>query len=238
MTVRVAAIGDLHYGRESRDVLKPVLQAVEDARPDVLLLLGDLTDYGTPEEAQALTRELVAGIKVPMLAVLGNHDCEANATEKVRDALREGGFVVVGRQLRGEGRRFRGREGFLRWVWPRCPRPMGGGGRQALRTRGRPGSLETGTRARTSADLRANRAAALRTGRRDRDRRAARNLPLSRKQPPRGAAQPARRDRDLPRPCAQGRCRRAHNGWGPRLQRVPAPDDAAVSRAATADPGC
>ena len=82
MTVRIGAIGDLHYGRESRDVLKPVLQAVEDARLDVLLLLGDLTDYGTPEEAQALTRELVAGIKVPMLAVLGNHDCEANATEK------------------------------------------------------------------------------------------------------------------------------------------------------------
>ncbi len=113
MTVRVAAIGDLHYGRESRDVLKPVLQAVEDARPDVLLLLGDLTDYGTPEEAQALTRELVAGIKVPMLAVLGNHDCEANATEKVRDALREGGIVVLdGDSCEVKGVGFAGVKGF------------------------------------------------------------------------------------------------------------------------------
>src|SRR5262245_65700906 len=71
-TVRIGAVGDLHYGRDSRDTLKPLFQAIQDARPDIMLLLGDLTDYGTVEEAQALTRELVAGITVPMLAVLGN----------------------------------------------------------------------------------------------------------------------------------------------------------------------
>jgi Icc-related predicted phosphoesterase len=112
-TVRVGAIGDLHYGRESRDVLKPVLQAVENARPDVLLLLGDLTDYGTLEEAQALTRELVAGIRVPMLAVLGNHDCESGAMEKVRDALREGGIIVLdGDSCEVKGVGFAGAKGF------------------------------------------------------------------------------------------------------------------------------
>jgi Icc-related predicted phosphoesterase len=94
-TVRIAAVGDLHFGRDSRDTLKPLFQAAQDARPDVLLLLGDLTDYGTVEEAQALTRELVAGIKVPMLAVLGNHDYESNAMDGVRGALREGGITVL-----------------------------------------------------------------------------------------------------------------------------------------------
>jgi Icc-related predicted phosphoesterase len=111
--VRIGAIGDLHYGRESRAALKLVLQAVEDARPDVLLLLGDLTDYGTLEEAQALTRELVAGIKVPMLAVLGNHDCESGEMDKVRDALREGGITVLdGDSCEVKGVGFAGVKGF------------------------------------------------------------------------------------------------------------------------------
>ena len=57
--------------------------------------VGDLTDYGTVDEAQALTRELVAGIKVPTLAVLGNHDYESNAMDGVRGALREGGITVL-----------------------------------------------------------------------------------------------------------------------------------------------
>jgi Icc-related predicted phosphoesterase len=94
-SVRIGAVGDLHYGRDSRDTLKPLFQAVQDTRPDVMLLLGDLTDYGTVDEAQALTRELVAGIKVPMLAVLGNHDFESNAMDGVRAALREGGITVL-----------------------------------------------------------------------------------------------------------------------------------------------
>jgi Icc-related predicted phosphoesterase len=94
-TVRIGAVGDLHFGRDSRDTLRPLFQAVQDLRPDIMLLLGDLTDYGTVEEAQSLTRELVAGIKVPTLAVLGNHDYESNAMEGVRGALREGGITVL-----------------------------------------------------------------------------------------------------------------------------------------------
>jgi Icc-related predicted phosphoesterase len=113
-TLRIGAVGDLHYGRESRTTaLKPVLQAVSDARPDVLLLLGDLTDYGTLETAQGLTRELVAGIKIPMLAVLGNHDCESGQTEKVSDALRDGGITVLdGDSCEVKGVGFAGVKGF------------------------------------------------------------------------------------------------------------------------------
>jgi len=112
-TVRIGAIGDLHYGRDSSNTLTPIFKAVEDARLDVMLLLGDLTDYGTLEEAQVLTRELVAGIKVPMLAVLGNHDYESNAVEQVRATLREGGITVLdGDSCEVKGVGFAGVKGF------------------------------------------------------------------------------------------------------------------------------
>jgi Icc-related predicted phosphoesterase len=112
-TVRIGAVGDLHYGRDSRDTLKPLFQAVQDARPDVMLLLGDLTDYGTIEEAQALTRELVAAIKVPTLAVLGNHDYESNAMEGVRHTFREGGIPILdGDTCEVKGIGFAGVKGF------------------------------------------------------------------------------------------------------------------------------
>jgi Icc-related predicted phosphoesterase len=112
-TVRIGAVGDLHYGRESRDVLKGILQAVHEQRLDVMLLLGDLTDYGTVEEAQALTRELVAGIKVPTLAVLGNHDFEGGASDGIRTTLREGGITVLdGDACEVKGIGFAGVKGF------------------------------------------------------------------------------------------------------------------------------
>jgi Icc-related predicted phosphoesterase len=112
-TVRIGAVGDLHYGRVSKDVLKGIFQAVEQARPDVLLLPGDLTDYGTIEEAQGLTRELVGGVKVPILAVLGNHDFESGVVEGVRGTLRDGGIVVLdGDSCEVKGVGFAGVKGF------------------------------------------------------------------------------------------------------------------------------
>ena len=49
--VRIAAVGDLHYGRTSQGLLKPVATAVRRAKADVLVLSGDLTDYGLADEA-------------------------------------------------------------------------------------------------------------------------------------------------------------------------------------------
>jgi len=43
---------------------------------DVLLLCGDLTEYGLPDEAEALVADIRAAAKIPMVAVLGNHDFE------------------------------------------------------------------------------------------------------------------------------------------------------------------
>src|SRR6266850_8550255 len=79
--VRVAAVGDVHCGKGSQGVFQPLFARVAESA-DVLVLCGDLTDYGLPEEARVLTRELSAAVKVPIGAVFGNHDLESgNATE-------------------------------------------------------------------------------------------------------------------------------------------------------------
>src|SRR5438477_626167 len=65
--VRIAAMADTHCTRTSQGVFQPLFQQVSESA-DVLLIGGDLTDYGLPEEAQVLAKELVTA-KVPVLAV-------------------------------------------------------------------------------------------------------------------------------------------------------------------------
>jgi Icc-related predicted phosphoesterase len=112
-TIRIGAVGDLHYGRESRDTLKQVFQTIDRERPDLMLLLGDLTDYGTVEEAQGLARELRTNVSVPTLAVLGNHDFEGGVSDAIRATLREGGLTVLdGDSCEVKGIGFAGVKGF------------------------------------------------------------------------------------------------------------------------------
>jgi Icc-related predicted phosphoesterase len=61
---------------------------------EVLLLAGDLTDYGMPEEARVLARELTA-VRVPVVAVLGNHDLESGKSDEIRQILVDAGAVVL-----------------------------------------------------------------------------------------------------------------------------------------------
>jgi Icc-related predicted phosphoesterase len=91
--MRVTAIGDLHCTKESAGVLRPLFAQLE-SRAEVLLLCGDLTDYGTAEEAHVLVRELSV-VKVPILAVLGNHDFESGHADKVIEILHEAGVRVL-----------------------------------------------------------------------------------------------------------------------------------------------
>jgi predicted MPP superfamily phosphohydrolase len=70
--VRIAAVGDLHYGRTDGARLARLLETAA-ASADILVLCGDLTDTGLPDEAKKLARELAAA-KLPTVAVLGNHD--------------------------------------------------------------------------------------------------------------------------------------------------------------------
>jgi Icc-related predicted phosphoesterase len=95
--IRIAAVGDLHYGEGSQGILKPGLEHLPD-RADLLLLAGDLTRWGKPEEVQVLADEL-RSVSIPMIAVLGNHDYHCGHELEVRQLL-EGAGVRV---LEGEG---------------------------------------------------------------------------------------------------------------------------------------
>ena len=92
-SLRVAAIGDLHCPRTSPEDLKQLFHELGTVA-DVLLLCGDLTDYGLPEEAQVLAKELSV-VRVPVIAVLGNHDVESERTEEVRQILRQAGVKLL-----------------------------------------------------------------------------------------------------------------------------------------------
>jgi len=91
--LRIAAIGDLHCTRASEGTFQPLFGKVGESA-DVLVLCGDLTDYGTPEEARVLARELGA-TKIPRVAVLGNHDFESGASAEVARILADAAGVIV-----------------------------------------------------------------------------------------------------------------------------------------------
>jgi Icc-related predicted phosphoesterase len=61
---------------------------------EVLLLAGDLTDYGTADEARVLAKEL-SHLRIPTAAVLGNHDVESGQEAEVRNILRDAGVVML-----------------------------------------------------------------------------------------------------------------------------------------------
>ena len=92
-SLRVAAVGDLHCTRASEGVFQPIFAKVAESA-DVLVLCGDLTDYGTAEEARVLAKELSA-TKVPTLAVLGNHDFESSAAPEVTQILADAAGVIM-----------------------------------------------------------------------------------------------------------------------------------------------
>jgi Icc-related predicted phosphoesterase len=109
---RLAALGDLHYGKASQGSLQPLLSQINQSA-DILLLLGDLTDYGHPDEATALAKELSTVIKIPTVAVLGNHDYETGREADVRQILEHVGVTVLdGEACEVMGIGFAGVKGF------------------------------------------------------------------------------------------------------------------------------
>jgi Icc-related predicted phosphoesterase len=122
--MRVAALADLHCPRTSPEVLGPVLsRAAQDA--DLLLLCGDLVDKGIEDEARILIR-LLAPVKVPIVAVLGNHDFEAGKPDDVRRVLADAGVHVLdGESVEIGGVGFAGVKGFAGGFGQRALQPWG-----------------------------------------------------------------------------------------------------------------
>src|SRR5437764_15457451 len=92
VSVRVAAVADVHFGLDSAGRLRPHLQALGE-QADVLLLAGDLTKCGSPDEAAVLADELDP-LPVPTVAVLGNHDYHADQQEAVTKLFEDVGVRV------------------------------------------------------------------------------------------------------------------------------------------------
>lgn len=126
-TLRIAAIADLHVKKTSSGTLQPLFtQATEVS--DVILLCGDLTDYGTVDEAKVLAKEITSSLRIPAIAVLGNHDFESGREKELVDILTDAGVVILdgdSHELHGVG--FAGVKGFA-----------GGFGRRALGAWGEP----------------------------------------------------------------------------------------------------
>jgi Icc-related predicted phosphoesterase len=94
-TIRVAAAGDVHCSEGNRDHVAAAFEQVQ-READLILLAGDLTTYGLPEQAAVLA-DAVRGLSTPVLAVLGNHDLHEGRGEEVSELLREGGVIVMDR---------------------------------------------------------------------------------------------------------------------------------------------
>ena len=92
--------------------MSPLLQSVNE-QADFLLLCGDLTDYGLPEEAHILVGELAEAVKIPIVAVLGNHDFESGQHVEVCRILTEAGIKVLdGEAHEVQGTGIAGAKGF------------------------------------------------------------------------------------------------------------------------------
>lgn len=111
--IRLAAIGDLHCTKASQGIFQPLFSQITEAA-DILALCGDLTDYGLPDEALVLAKELTASVKIPVVAVLGNHDFESDKQKEVCQILTEAGAKVLdGEACEINGIGFAGTKGFL-----------------------------------------------------------------------------------------------------------------------------
>src|SRR5690348_4534803 len=109
--MRIAALADLHFSPQSYDRLREPLARVRE-EADVLVLAGDLTNYGKVEEMESLLNALVR-IRVPIVAVLGNHDYESGKQDELmRMMATEGVKVLDGTGYERDGVGFAGTKGF------------------------------------------------------------------------------------------------------------------------------
>lgn len=92
-SVRIAAVGDFHVGEEDAGAYR-ALFARANSEADVLIIPGDLTRWGTPAEMRVAVNEL-ADVEIPIVVVLGNHDCESGKEEEICAILRDRGVHVL-----------------------------------------------------------------------------------------------------------------------------------------------
>lgn len=125
--IRIGAVADLHYTKspQPQSSFHELLTQASRAC-DVLVLPGDLTDRGLPEEAEALAREIHSAVNVPVIAVLGNHDFESGVPQEVKRILSESGIKMLdGEAVEVHGIGFAGVKGFCGGFGKRALGPWG-----------------------------------------------------------------------------------------------------------------
>src|ERR1700687_5577638 len=110
--MRIAATADIHFSPSLHNVLHDQLSRVRD-EADVLVLAGDLTNYGQPEEMEPLLNVVVRS-RVPIIAVLGNHDYESGKQAELVRMMNTAGLKVLdGTAYERDGVGFAGTKGFV-----------------------------------------------------------------------------------------------------------------------------
>jgi len=116
--LRVAAIGDLHVQEGDSAPYRELFMEISN-NADVLVLCGDLTNFGKTSEAEILADD-IAACSIPVVGVLGNHDYECGQPEHVAQILRDAGMTVLDEQaVEIEGVGFAGVKGFHGRIRPR-----------------------------------------------------------------------------------------------------------------------
>ena len=110
--MRIAATADLHFSQQSYAIIQDQFAKVRD-EADLLILAGDLTNYGRPDEMEALLNALVR-FRVPTVAVLGNHDYETGHEAELQKLMVDAGIKVLdGTAYERSGVGFAGTKGFV-----------------------------------------------------------------------------------------------------------------------------
>lgn len=85
----LAHISDVHFGREDPEIVEGLLMAIAEARPDVVVVSGDLTQRAKKRQFRAAKAFLERLPAVPQVVVPGNHDVSAtNLMERMVHPLR------------------------------------------------------------------------------------------------------------------------------------------------------
>src|SRR5215813_4248863 len=110
--MRIAATADIHYTPQAYDSVREPMSHVRD-EADLLVIAGDLTNYGRPEEMRSLLSALTR-LRLPIVTVLGNHDYECGQEQELIKMMTDEGIKVLdGSSYEHDGVGFAGAKGFI-----------------------------------------------------------------------------------------------------------------------------
>jgi 3',5'-cyclic AMP phosphodiesterase CpdA len=100
---RIAQLSDLHFGGENRPATEIALAMLRAASPEIILIAGDLTVQGRPQEFAA-AQVFFAGLGAPVLSTPGNHDAPYTAARFTTPFARYEGAIgpAVGQVFRSQ----------------------------------------------------------------------------------------------------------------------------------------